>query len=245
MTRTVLRQQVNRLYPRAEAREAYQEAERLKLSGEYASVTVRRESGWSARGGFRLIASVRVTDERPSGECQVCAGVQCLDAQGRLVLHGYRRPGIGFTVGRCEAVNHLPIPAHDVIDRLLTDASVRHEDALARRAAMAQVRVTLRWVQEPATRAHAARWVQEYGWVANTDAAIQAAIAGAAETLAQVPTWERHPETVATVRASTEQFLDSCVRNAKYWLDFLRGRLRRAEQVAAALANRSRPEEEN
>lgn len=50
-----------------------------------------------------------------TAECQICENHQCLDRQGRLVLHGYQRPGDGYILGRCYGVGHLPYPAIDAL----------------------------------------------------------------------------------------------------------------------------------
>lgn len=46
---------------------------------------------------------------RHVGNCQICENDQKLDAAGRLVLHGFKRPyGWGSTVGRCFGVGAVP-----------------------------------------------------------------------------------------------------------------------------------------
>jgi hypothetical protein len=42
-----------------------------------------------------------------SGTCQACFGLQAL-RKNAIVLHGYRRPGTGFTEGRCQGADELP-----------------------------------------------------------------------------------------------------------------------------------------
>lgn len=42
------------------------------------------------------------------GECQLCEGSFKLNATGRVVLHGYKRPGYGYIVGNCRGVDALP-----------------------------------------------------------------------------------------------------------------------------------------
>jgi hypothetical protein len=42
-----------------------------------------------------------------SGTCQACFGLQAL-RKSAIVLHGYRRPGTGFTEGRCQGADELP-----------------------------------------------------------------------------------------------------------------------------------------
>lgn len=41
------------------------------------------------------------------GTCQICEGRQIV-TKGKLVLHGYDRPGDGYINGRCYGVGHLP-----------------------------------------------------------------------------------------------------------------------------------------
>lgn len=45
--------------------------------------------------------------EGRDGECQICEG-RFIAEKGTLVLHGYERPGIGYVVGRCFGVKHVP-----------------------------------------------------------------------------------------------------------------------------------------
>lgn len=42
-----------------------------------------------------------------SGTCQICAGNQAL-VSGKIALHGYQRPGLGFIQGRCRGSGELP-----------------------------------------------------------------------------------------------------------------------------------------
>jgi hypothetical protein len=41
------------------------------------------------------------------GECQVCGAYQVVN-KGLMVLHGYKRPGDGFIMGRCWGEEHVP-----------------------------------------------------------------------------------------------------------------------------------------
>lgn len=50
------------------------------------------------------------------GTCQSCEGEQKLH-DGLLVFHGYRRPGDGYTMGRCPGTDRQPLEvAHDLVD---------------------------------------------------------------------------------------------------------------------------------
>ncbi len=46
-------------------------------------------------------------DAEPAGTCQICFREQQTRA-GRLVLHGYKRPGWGYTVGKCWGCDYAP-----------------------------------------------------------------------------------------------------------------------------------------
>lgn len=52
-------------------------------------------------------------------ECQVCENVQATTKNGRLVHHGYKRPGWGCIVGDCYGAGHAPFPAHDRLEAWL------------------------------------------------------------------------------------------------------------------------------
>ena len=60
----------------------------------------------------RCAAKLGITPAQPKasstvGTCQCCFNVQ-ETRKSNLVLHGYQRPGWGYTVGRCRGVGHLP-----------------------------------------------------------------------------------------------------------------------------------------
>lgn len=44
--------------------------------------------------------------ERALGTCQICEG-EFITRDGKMVLHGYQRPGYGEVIGRCPGVNEL------------------------------------------------------------------------------------------------------------------------------------------
>lgn len=48
-------------------------------------------------------------------ECQVCERQQATH-EGRMMHHGYRRPGWGSIVGDCFGVGHAPFPATDALE---------------------------------------------------------------------------------------------------------------------------------
>jgi hypothetical protein len=60
-------------------------------------------------------------------ECQVCANHQKTDRAGKLVLHGYQRPGWGYIVGECYGVSALPFPATDRLEAWLVAVEGRIE----------------------------------------------------------------------------------------------------------------------
>ena len=55
-------------------------------------------------------------NKKPRAECQVCEREQALDNSGRMVNHGYKRPGYGFIVGNCFGVGYEPYPKTDALE---------------------------------------------------------------------------------------------------------------------------------
>ena len=84
------------------------------MSHRFDTVTHRCKCGrWQA--GFKP----KTEPVKPRDECQICERQQALDANGRLVHHGYKRPGWGCIIGDCMGVGHLPYPATDALVRYL------------------------------------------------------------------------------------------------------------------------------
>lgn len=52
-------------------------------------------------------AARKAAKESTQKECQICERNQCLSASGKMVLHGYTRPGYGFIQGSCFGVGHV------------------------------------------------------------------------------------------------------------------------------------------
>lgn len=48
---------------------------------------------------------------RPRAECQICEREQALTTDGKMVHHGYERPGHGWIIGDCFGVGHKPYTA--------------------------------------------------------------------------------------------------------------------------------------
>lgn len=72
--------------------------------------------------------------ERLRGTCQACGGQQVV-ADGRIVLHGYQRPGLGWINGRCMGTGYEPAE-HNVALTGMTIKACR-EAAVEARAALA------------------------------------------------------------------------------------------------------------
>lgn len=66
-------------------------------------------------GSYAHVAEYTITDKtgrtRLRGTCQWCDCAQVVE-DGVMVLHGYRRPGDGYTVGRCPAVGQPSLHTH-------------------------------------------------------------------------------------------------------------------------------------
>lgn len=73
---------------------------------------------------------------KPRAECQICEGVQALDANGCLGHHGYTRPGFGWIEGDCMGVKHKPYPATDALERYLAFVQEHLDMSTARLAAL-------------------------------------------------------------------------------------------------------------
>ena len=50
----------------------------------------------------------RTLSEDFIGTCQWCFGEYKVNARRKVVLHGYQRPGYGYTMGQCSGYNHSP-----------------------------------------------------------------------------------------------------------------------------------------
>ena len=79
-------------------------------------------------------------------ECQVCGGFFSADKRGNLVHHGFKRPGWGYTVGRCRGAGRAPFPATDAVEEELAWVAEALVDAEERVAAFARGEV-LRFVR--------------------------------------------------------------------------------------------------
>lgn len=52
------------------------------------------------------------------GTCQWCFGEYKVNAKKRMFLHGYTRPGYGYTIGQCNGVGHEPFEySHELTDQ--------------------------------------------------------------------------------------------------------------------------------
>lgn len=58
-------------------------------------------------GRHGQVKSMPAVDAEPSGTCQICFRDQ-QTRKGRLVLHGYKRPGEGYIIGECWGVSYAP-----------------------------------------------------------------------------------------------------------------------------------------
>jgi len=67
------------------------------------------------------------------GTCQFCGGVQAIE-DGKIVLHGYERPGDGYAHGRCAGVRYEPaeisIDAAKIFVSTLRDQATADEQEL-------------------------------------------------------------------------------------------------------------------
>lgn len=60
----------------------------------------------------------RTLSEDFIGTCQWCFGEYKVNAKKRIFLHGYTRPGYGYTIGQCNGVGHEPYEySHELTDK--------------------------------------------------------------------------------------------------------------------------------
>ncbi len=59
------------------------------------------------------------------GTCQWCLGEYKVNSNKEIVLHGYQRPGYGYTVGNCQGIYHPPFE----YDYELTKQRISYEEA--------------------------------------------------------------------------------------------------------------------
>lgn len=71
-----------------------------------------REGRIVGKGSYQSISVYEVTEVegrlRHRGACQCCGHYQVVQ-RGRLVNHGYKRPGDGYLIGRCPGVDLAPL----------------------------------------------------------------------------------------------------------------------------------------
>lgn len=74
-------------------------------------VSVAKKAGIEQRKRERNRAAAKAREGR-EGTCQICEGRQIIQPTGAnkstLVLHGYKRPGHGYTIGNCYGYHRLP-----------------------------------------------------------------------------------------------------------------------------------------
>lgn len=81
-------------------------------------------------------------------ECQICEHRQCKDSRGKLVHHGYLRPGYGQIEGDCPGVGYLPYPETDALAwylRVVTNGAAETITALAGLPDRQEIVKTVTW----------------------------------------------------------------------------------------------------
>lgn len=79
-------------------------------------------------------AAKRAAKAATQKECQVCERHQSVKQNGRMVNHGYTRPGCGWLIGGCMGVGHKPFPETDALEAYLP-VVVNHIEFATRQAA--------------------------------------------------------------------------------------------------------------
>jgi hypothetical protein len=123
----------------------------------------------TGKGSYETLVVYRIdaVEGRPQerGVCQGCGGSVAVDAHGMTSLHGYERPGFGYTVGRChgaqqQAANFSIELAKELIASLRANAALLRTTADEREAtelAEAKAKVTALYAVEPMDDSMAAR----------------------------------------------------------------------------------------
>jgi hypothetical protein len=78
-----------------------------------AAILARREARETKAAANRKTREV--AREAITAECQICEHRQCLDRRGKMVHHGYLRPGYGQIEGDCPGVGYKPYPETDAL----------------------------------------------------------------------------------------------------------------------------------
>lgn len=82
-------------------------------------------------GSYQEVSEWTVTQQegrlRHRGTCQVCGREQVVDeTTGKLVLHGYKRPGYGFVYNECPGMGELPLNVTDALTKkILADVTMQ------------------------------------------------------------------------------------------------------------------------
>jgi hypothetical protein len=125
------RTKIDELHPPREIRDmaygkAATQARRDWLNAQLATVlaTPNRDGKIVGTGSYQYVAVYEVVEVegrvRMRGVCQCCGGEQVVE-NGEIVLHGYRRPGYGYTVGRCIGVRRKPLQVENTLTIELRD----------------------------------------------------------------------------------------------------------------------------
>ena len=122
MTTKITRSKLTELRPPADivantkARRAWVEAKVAEINAQ-----PNREAKSIGTGSYQCVAVYETKEVecriQMRGTCQVCGGEQVVDndGKGRIVLHGYDRPGDGFIRGQCPGRGELPAEVSIVV----------------------------------------------------------------------------------------------------------------------------------
>lgn len=135
------------LYPPSEIRDNTKarrawlaaEAERINgLPGKAAKVV--------GQGSYQSVSVYSVTEVagriRHRGTCQICGNAQVVNEYGRLVLHGYKRPGWGNVVGDCPGTGKKPLNVEKELTEAALAGAIANQTRLSDELAAAKIEVT-------------------------------------------------------------------------------------------------------
>lgn len=90
--------------------------------------------------------------------CGYCWRVHAVNGAGRLVHHGYQRPGVGHIIGDCPAVGEEPWERSTVATAQLLGSRQLHAASVADRLARGYTKIEVR-EYNPKTKAHIDVWI--------------------------------------------------------------------------------------
>lgn len=126
------RVKIDSLYPPVDVRDNTKARREWLAAAVRAAVAVPgQDARIVGQGSYQSVSVYRTTEVhgrlRNRGHCQYCGNTQVVQ-DGKLVLHGYQRPGWGTLINECPGAHHAPLEFEKVLtENWLLEATERHE----------------------------------------------------------------------------------------------------------------------